>query len=147
MSDAMNIPQLTAVPSPAANRGDEARAAPDTPVTAADAAPRSVGEVLKSKATPKTEPASEEAAESARPQIIQEDTSFLSVISGIPVPIENPLAPQVLAQLKGDAPGTLQSPMPPVSATADPAELQCAVLPSPLAIPTESPGRAAPNRA
>jgi flagellar hook-length control protein FliK len=151
MSDAINIPQLTVVPTPAASRGEDARAVPEAPATTADAAPRSFAEVLKSKATPKAEPASDVPAEDVRPQFAQEDASLLAVISGIPVSTENPLAPQLLAQLKKDAPVAVQTDLPAVSAAAATigtpaatAEQQLAALPAAAAAPAEPPVLAAP---
>jgi flagellar hook-length control protein FliK len=151
MSDAINIPQLTVAPTPATSRGEDARAVPEASATTADASPRSFAEVLKSKATPKAEPTPDVPAEDMRPQLAQEDASLLAVISGIPVPTENPLAPQLLAQLRNDAPVAVQADLPALSAAAAtivaPAattEQQLAVLPSAAAEPAEAPVLAAP---
>jgi flagellar hook-length control protein FliK len=110
----MNIPQLTVATPPAASRGDEGRPVTEAAGTKADAsgAPGSFAEVLKSKAAPKSAPASEETAEDTQPQVAREDTPILALMSGIPLPSENPLTPQLLVQLKSDVPAALQAAAP-----------------------------------
>lgn len=149
MPESMNIPQLTVLPAPAVSRGDEVRAVPDTPGTTPDTgtAARSFADVLKSKAAPTPE----ESAEDSSPQIMQDDASLLAAMGGIPVPAEIPLASQLLAQLKKEAPATLQPAIPAVSnapetavASLNTAELEVTAIPVSADGSTDAPLLAVP---
>ncbi|MBI5109140.1 MAG: flagellar hook-length control protein FliK [Rhodocyclales bacterium] len=136
MSEAITIPQLTVTPAPTASRGDEGRAVPEATGIKADgdSSPRSFAEVLKSKATPTSASATDETADDTRPQVAQEDFSFLAVMTGIPLPSENPSTPHLLAQLTRDDPAAVQATLPAVSAVAEgrgvPAEAAGQALPA-----------------
>lgn len=150
MSDALNIPQLT-TPQAAATRGaDAASNASQAPFSAPDAVEPgpSFAAVLKSKSTAQTDDSKEDSSRKADP----ETTPLNALSGGIPVPAENPLAVQLLAQLTDDRPDRLPASLADVTATpastqgiAADASANAAILAPSVAEPAAVPQFVAPT--